>query len=112
MTGSHAIKVGLVMDQAWRHRNNRANNDATLQNRNGSPVQVTYSAPTDIRSRINANLGIFAQDQWTLKRMTVNAGVRFDYFDGCMPPQNVPAAFTSPGAFVPTRSTTSPIGRT
>lgn len=104
VTGSHAVKLGLVMDQAWRHRTNRANNDATLQYRNGVPVQVTYSAPTDIRSRINANLGLYAQDQWTVNRMTLNLGVRFDDFDGSVPPQTVMA-----GLYVPARTFPDPI---
>jgi len=36
--------------------------------------------------------------------MTVNAGVRFDYFDGSVPAQNVPA-----GLYVPARSFPNPI---
>jgi hypothetical protein len=98
VTGSHAVKVGAVMDQVWRHRTNRANNDATLQYRNGVPVQVTFSAPNEIRSRINANLGIFAQDQWTMSRTTINLGLRFDYFNTSIPPQSVAA-----GLYVPAR---------
>ena len=33
------------------------------------------------------NIGIYAQDQWTIDRLTVNAGVRFDYFKGGYPDQ-------------------------
>ena len=32
-------------------------------------------------------IGVYAQDQWTLDRFTVNAGVRFDYFDTWYPDQ-------------------------
>jgi hypothetical protein len=98
VTGSHAIKVGFSMDQVWRHRFSRANDDATLQYLNGVPVQVTYSAPTEIRSRLNANLGVFAQDTWTVNRMTLNLGLRYDYFNASVPPQSVPA-----GLYVPAR---------
>jgi len=34
---------------------------------------------------------IFAQDQWRIKRVTLNLGVRFDWFQGSDPAQTVPA---------------------
>ena len=39
---------------------------------------------------------MYAQDQWTMKRMTVNMGLRLDYFRSDYPDQNVP-----PTQFVP-----------
>jgi hypothetical protein len=47
---------------------------------------------------VNADLGIFLQDTWTMRRLTLNPGVRFDYFDTSIPAQSVPA-----GRFVPAR---------
>jgi hypothetical protein len=44
------------------------------------------------------DLGLYAQDQWTVSRLTLNFGLRFDYFRGYVPPQQVPA-----GRFVPAR---------
>src|SRR5262249_36039355 len=37
-------------------------------------------------------LGLYAQDQWAVKRFTVNAGVRFDRISGWYPDQTVPAS--------------------
>ena len=37
------------------------------------------------QSRTKADLGLFAQDQWTIKRLTLNYGLRFDYFNGYVP---------------------------
>ena len=34
---------------------------------------------------MSAELGLYAQDRWTVKKMTVNAGVRFDYLSGYFP---------------------------
>ena len=34
------------------------------------------------KNRMKADLGLFAQDQWTIKRLTLNYGVRFDYSTG------------------------------
>ena len=47
-----------------------------------------YTALTDL----NADLGIFAQDKWTLRRLTVTGGVRFDYFNMGIPAQSAPAS--------------------
>ena len=38
------------------------------------------------------DLGIFAQDKWTLKKMTVNYGARFDYFSSAFPDQTLTPA--------------------
>ena len=37
-------------------------------------------------------IGTYAQDQWTLVRFTVNAGLRWDYFRGGYPDGGIPAA--------------------
>ena len=44
-------------------------------------------------------LGVFAQDQWTLNRMTLNLGVRMDYFKSSIPEQSLPAT-----RFLPART--------
>ena len=41
---------------------------------------------------------LYAQDQWTLKKLTINAGLRFDHFTGRTLAQDIPA-----GTFVPAR---------
>ena len=65
-------------DQAWRFRN-------------GAPERITIYAPSQELNRTNADLGIYAQDSWSLDRLTMNLGVRFDYFNGGVPVQNVTA---------------------
>jgi hypothetical protein len=57
--------------------------------------------PIEWTDRLNADLGVFAQDAWTLKRPTVNVGARWEYFNS----EVSASASTSPaGRFVPTRS--------
>jgi hypothetical protein len=61
------------------------------------PSSITeYATPYPLIERIGANLGIFAQDQWTINRLTLNYGLRFSYFDGFVPPTSAP-----PSRFVP-----------
>ena len=41
---------------------------------------------------VNADMGIYASDKWTLRRLTVTGGVRFDYFNTGIPAQSAPAS--------------------
>ena len=49
------------------------------------------------------DLGIYAQDAWTMKRLTVNAGVRFDHYNSY-----APETYLGPATLVPTRDITFP----
>ena len=48
---------------------------------------------------MNVDAAVFIQDSWTLKRLTINPGVRFEWFNG-----SIPAREVAPGNFVPFRS--------
>jgi len=99
ITGSHAFKVGVTVLQEWRRQTDDPNLGVTYQFRNGRPTQLTqFVVPTKEWDRISPDLGLFAQDQWTVKRLTLNLGVRFDYLKGYVPPQHLEA-----GPFVPER---------
>ncbi len=101
VTGSHAIKAGFTFMHLWAWTSSDVvNNGMTLQLRNGVPTQVTvFATPFSFYELLNANYGLFVQDQWTHKRMTVNAGVRFDALENIVPAQTI-----GPGPQVPTRN--------
>lgn len=64
--------------------------------RNAVPISLTqYLTPRNIKDRYR-DLGLYAQDQWTIKRLTVNAGVRFDYHH-----ESIPEQTSGPGRFAP-----------
>jgi hypothetical protein len=45
----------------------------------GTPNQVTvYNNPVNARGDVDYDVGIFAQDSWTMNRLTLNLGVRMD----------------------------------
>ncbi|PYR48813.1 MAG: hypothetical protein DMF95_13685 [Acidobacteria bacterium] len=48
---------------------------------------------------LKADLGLYLQDSWTLKRLTINPGLRFEYFNSAIQARAVEA-----GRFVPARS--------
>jgi len=100
VSGAHALKVGFQQRFGWQQDSRFGiNADLIQQYRNGVPTQVTiFNTPTSSRNEVNADLGIFLQDTWTTGRLTLNPGVRFDYFNTSIPEQSVPA-----GRFVPAR---------
>lgn len=99
VTGSHSYRVGFDLQQHVNNRDTNVTQDLTWRFRNGVPEQITmFATPTHEKNRTKADLGIYAQDQWAIGRMTLNYGLRFDYFNGYLPPQGVPA-----GRFVPQR---------
>ncbi len=93
VTGSHALKVGMTALEAKRIVFNELNSPPIMITlRNGLPVSITqWASPSRTETRIRPNLGIYAQDQWTVSRLTLNLGMRFDYFNGNVPEQTRPA---------------------
>ena len=96
VTGSHNFKFGTSIARGWFVRNGSVNQVPGL----GSfeifsfgdfPIGAQfYNHPIHNRGDF-LNLGFYAQDQWTLDRVTLNLGVRLDTFDGWVPAQNTPA---------------------
>src|SRR5262249_52735969 len=89
VTGSHAAKFGLQLQhgRAWTTQHT-SGDEMTLQLLNGLPRQVTvYALPLELREVTRYNLGLFAQDQWTVNHLTINVGARFDHLNSYVPPE-------------------------
>jgi Carboxypeptidase regulatory-like domain len=100
VTGSHAFKTGMNWRTLWYEEPRRVNGDVNYTFRNGRPTQVTqWATPLHYKERMKADLGLYAQDQWTIKNVTLNLGLRFDYINAWVPEQQMGA-----GPFVPARS--------
>jgi hypothetical protein len=92
VTGSHALKVGFNLIMGEYENTNRLVGNLQYTALNGVPQSVEYrGTPVVAVNRVRPNLGLFAQEQWSMKRLTVNAGLRLDYFRADFPDQNVPA---------------------
>lgn len=68
--------------------------------RNGVPTGITQWATPYIAYERNKDFGFFAQDQWTVQRLTLNYGLRLERFHGYIPAQHVDA---TPNGWVPAR---------
>ncbi len=96
VTGSHAVKVGMFMMEGWGkvsvQNNETPYGPVDFSFRNGVPAAITQVvSPHTVRFRLMPNLGVFAQDQWTIRRVTLNAGVRWDHQRQYIPAETLPA---------------------
>jgi hypothetical protein len=100
LAGSHNFKTGFTLRTGWdRYYSFNNIHDYSVTLISGVPNALTLTAtPWEREQAVNANLGLFAQDQWAIRRLTLNMGVRYDYFNGSASPTNLPAA-----QFVPAR---------
>lgn len=95
VTGAHALKIGG--DDAWgsTETTNYANTfDAFGRpvryrfNTTNSPDQVTVSqTPNTVTNNSDHDLGLFVQDRWTRKRLTLNGGLRLNWLATSVPAQ-------------------------
>jgi hypothetical protein len=99
VTGAHSLKTGVQWGFGPFATRGDLNGDLVQLYRNGRPdgVQV-YNTPREAREYLNADLGLFVQDAWRLDRLTLNYGLRLDYFNAEISEQSSPA-----GRFVPAR---------
>ncbi len=102
VTGSHALKAGVSYEAGYQTARYHAHGDMSMVTYlNDVPSTVgVRNTPLVKREDLNADLGIYAQDKWTLRQLTITAGLRYDYFNASVPAQSAPV-----GQFVPERST-------
>jgi hypothetical protein len=99
VTGSHAFKWGYQWGFGFYDQIREANADLIQVYRAGVPTSVlVQNTPVLSRPVMKADLGLYGQDSWTLRRMTLNYGLRWEYFNSYIRAQDQPA-----GRFVPAR---------
>jgi hypothetical protein len=100
VTGSHTFKTGLNWTFGDYVLEYDINGDMVQLYRNGVPDSVrVYNTPVRANEYLNGNLGMFVQDAWTLKRMTLNMGLRMERFNAQIKDQTAGA-----GRFAPERT--------
>ena len=100
VTGSHSFKTGIQLEQSIQNLSQEVNHDVNYRFNNRIPNQITQYATPWLRKNRNRDLALYAQDQWAIGRLTLNYGLRFDYFYGWIPAQHVDA---TPNGWVPAR---------
>lgn len=99
VTGAHAFKTGLQYGNGYFWRQRRETADLVQRYRNGvSDSVLVHNTPQSSFAAMNADMGLYAQDSWTMGRLTLTPGVRFERFNGSIEETEVGA-----GRFVPAR---------
>lgn len=95
VTGSHALKGGVSLLQAnnkWNKGLAGPTNGLLYTLRGGVPLSLTqYASPFFSDTSIWPQVGLFAQDQWRVRNLTLNLGARFDSFNGYANAVHIPA---------------------
>ena len=72
-------------------------NPVSYRFQNGIPNQITQmNRPYTAISNLDNDFGMFAQDRWTMDRITLNLALRFDMFQSSFPEQTVGPRRSSP----------------
>ncbi len=103
ITGAHNVKVGVQNTWGRYRRTRSANGDIRAFFNNGVPFRVdALNTPLEWLDQLDADLGVYAQDAWTINRLTMNVGVRFEHFKHQIPEETAPAGrFTAARSFGP-----------
>jgi carboxypeptidase family protein len=105
VTGSHNMKFGFQNEWGRADVYSQtvpASVDYYFVNRVPDRVRQ-WATPIHTANKLSAEMGIYAQDTWTFRRMTINGGLRFDYYANSFPEQRL-----EPGLFVPNRNVVFP----
>lgn len=103
VTGSHQFKAGFTKAWGSIRINAQPNYPVQYTFRNRVPIGLTQiKAPHTEDNRLRAQDALFVQDQWTVRRLTLNVGLRFDSHNAFNPAQTLPATeFTNAFQFDP-----------
>lgn len=101
VTGTHAVKGGINFGHGVSPNPTRWIGDATLTYNNGKPQSATLRIPRDTKNGYLPDLGLYAQDRWTVKRATMSLGLRYDYFVSNTLDATLPESRWNPSQFFP-----------
>jgi len=97
--GEHLFKAGVQWGRLWYESFYSVLGDHHLNYNNGAPVSVAQFNTPVHPTNLAQVTGIFVQDSWSMNRLTLNLGARWDKYVGTLPEQSAPA-----GRFVGERS--------
>ena len=97
VTGAHNMKVGI---QGAFQRSDRTtlNNQSQMAYRfdNGVPNRFTFRLPTWLTADRTLANAVYVQDQWTIRRLTLQAALRYDTASSWSPAEHNGTTETSP----------------
>ncbi len=102
-TGTHRFKTGVSWDfgtqESYSVLGQPGVVDLVQEYRLGRPDTVNvFNTPLYFANRLNHDLAVYAQDSWTIDRLTLSPGVRVEWINSEIRPQ-----VSEAGRFVPAR---------
>jgi hypothetical protein len=88
VTGAHNFKTGFQVRTGWSEENFETRGDIVQIVSNGVPQSVRLVNTPSGHKESGVNLGIYVQDSWTLGRVTINPGLRYERFVMSIPAQS------------------------
>jgi hypothetical protein len=101
VTGTHNTKIGMDLQRGHRGRiNPNFSNFLAYRTTNYVLNQVTVFAPSgSYQSNLDYNVGLYAQDRWTTRRLTLSGALRLEIQSESYEPYTTPG----PSPYLPTR---------
>ena len=100
VTGTNQLKFGYMNSFGPAYINYLLNGDAVYNYHNGVPFNISaYNTPVYTQPYLDNDLGLYASDTYNYKRLSVTAGLRWEYLSNHVNAESAPA-----GRFVPARS--------
>ncbi len=98
VTGSHTLKGGFQISRGQDRNDAASHGDLTeIRTRDGVPESVVVNInPYGTEEYVKADMGFYIQDSWRFKQLTVNPGIRYEYFNSMVKEQ-----WRQEGRFVP-----------
>jgi len=103
VTGSHNVKSGFQWSFGQDRNDAIAHGDLQQQEyRLGVPESVVVTLyPYGTQEYVKADIGAYAQDSWRFRRLTINGGLRYEYFNSMIKQQWREEGRFVPGAIFP-----------
>ena len=100
ITGSHQFKFGSEWSFGPNYYSLTMNGDGWNEFLNGVPYAfLAFNTPYYQRPYLKADVGLYGMDTWHIKRLSITAGLRWEYLSAEIQQESAPA-----GRFVPARS--------
>ena len=98
--GEHLFKAGVQWGRLYYSSDYSVLGDHYVEYSSGVPTRVRQFNTPVVSENIAKVLGFFVQDAWSMNRLTLNVGARWDKYDGKVPPQERSAnRFIGPASF-------------
>jgi Carboxypeptidase regulatory-like domain len=98
VTGAHNFKSGVQVRTGWSEELFETRGDIVQYVSDGRPQSVRLVNTPSGHKEAGVNSAFYAQDSWTLGRLTINPGIRFERFV-----MSIPAQSAGAGTWVPAR---------